>query len=119
MNSEKKHNLWDFIRPFHRASRVYHHTPVIPGRDGNGWCVLELAAADHSRAVIGVFRLANQAEDSYRLRPRGIDPGADYRVTMEPDGTQRIRSGAQLVDEGLHIRLDTPLTSKLVLLEKV
>jgi alpha-galactosidase len=108
-----------FIRPFHRTSRVYHHTPVIAGRDGNGWYALELAAADRSRAALGIFRLANPAEVSYRLRLRGLDPGVTYRVTSEPDQTQRLCIGWQLVDDGLHIRLDTPLTSKLLLLEQV
>ncbi len=107
----------DFIRPFQRDARVYHHTPVIPGADGSGWCVLELAANDSSRIVAGVFRLVNAGQDEYRLCLRGVDPGRSYRVSIEPGGRARSMEGHALAEQGLTIRLDTPLTSRLVLCE--
>ncbi len=109
----------DFIRPFHREARVYHHTPVIRGADGSGWCALELAAPDRSRIVAGVFRLVNADKDEYSLRLRGIDPGRRYRVTMEPTGTVRILDGHTLMEHGLTICLDTPLTSRLLLCDAI
>ncbi len=107
----------DFVRPFHRESRVYHHTPVLPGADGNGWCAIESAAADRSRVVAGVFRLVNAAQDEYCLRLRGVDSGRSYRVTTEPDGVVMRVEGRILAQQGLIIRLDTPLTSRLLLCE--
>jgi alpha-galactosidase len=107
----------DFIRPFHRDARVYHHTPVISGADGSGWCALELASADRGRIAAGVFRLVNAEGDRYRLRFRGVDPARRYRVTTEPDGMIRILDGHALCDSGLPLRLDTPLTSRLLLCE--
>lgn len=107
----------DFIRPFHRESRVYHHTPTIPGSDGSGWCILELASANRRRIVVGVFRLVNAGRDEYCLRLRGVDPGLRYRVTTEPDGMVRTLDGHVLSERGLTIRLDTPLTSRLLLCE--
>lgn len=107
----------DFIRPFHREARVYHHTPVLPGADGNGWCAIENAAADRSRVIAGVFRLVNAIQDEYCLRLRGVNPGRRYRVTTEPDGTVRTLDGHSLAEQGLTIRLDTPLTSRLLLCE--
>ncbi len=109
----------DFIRPFHRTARMYHHTPVIPGADGNGWCALELAAADRSRLAAGIFRLVNATQDEYCLRFRGADPGRRYRVTVEPGGGVSIRDGHSLAEQGMTIRLDTPLTSRLLLCEAV
>ena len=109
----------EFIRPFHRDARVYHHTQVIPGADGSGWCALELAAADRSRVAAGVFRLVNAEADEYGLRFRGVDPARRYRVTTEPDGRVRIMDGQALCDSGLRLRLDTPLTSFLVLAEAI
>jgi alpha-galactosidase len=108
----------DFIRPFHREARIYHHTPVIPGADGSGWCALELAAADHRQIAAGVFRLVNADQDEYVLRLRGIDPGLRYRVTTEPDGRVRTLDGHILAEKGLTVRLDTPLTSQLVLCQE-
>ncbi len=109
----------DFIRPFHRQARVYHHTPVIAGApDGMGWCALEYVAADRSRAVAGVFRLVNADTDTYLLRFRGLDPARQYQVTSEPGGLVSVADGAALLNEGLTIRLDTPLTSRLLLCEE-
>lgn len=107
----------DFIRPFHQDARIYHHTPVLPGADGSGWCAIENAAADRSRIVAAVFRLVNAAEDTYYLRLRGVDPNRRYSVTSEPDGAFMRVEGWVLAQQGLTIRLDTPLTSRLLLCE--
>lgn len=52
-----------FVRPFHRDSRIFHHTPTASGRDPQGWGVLELAAREGPRAGAGVFRQAWPAEE--------------------------------------------------------
>ena len=108
-----------FIRPFVREGRVYHHSPVIPGSDASGWCALEYVADDRSRAVAGVFRLVNAESDMYALRFRGLDPSRSYKVTSEPGGMNSKYNGAVLMEQGLGIRLDTPLTSRLLLCEAV
>jgi len=109
----------DFIRPFHRTARVYHHTPVIPGADGSGWCALEYAAPDGSRAVAGVFRLVNAGEDTYHLCFRGLNPELTYRITSEPGSRSARADGYTLMTIGMDIRLDTALTSRLLLVEAV
>jgi len=109
----------DFIRPFHRQARVYHHTPVIPGGDASGWCALEYVSPDRKRAVAGVFRLVNAEEDKYEFRFRGLDPASRYRVTTEPGGLMAEVDGLALLQQGLVIRLDTPLNSRLMLCEAV
>lgn len=107
----------EFIRPFHRESLVYHHTPEIAGTDGEGWCALEYASADRRRAVAGVFRLFDAGTDSYRLRFRGLDPGRAYRVTHEPGSLVEATDGRALSHEGIDIRLEAPMTSRLLLVE--
>ena len=107
----------DFIRPWHRDARLYHHTPVIPGIEASGWCALENVAADRTRAVAGVFRLVNATEDVYPFRFRGLDPARSYRVTTEPGGLVCERAGIELQEQGLNVRLDTPLTSRLLICE--
>jgi hypothetical protein len=64
-----------------------------------------------------VFRLVNAAEDEFRLRFRGVDPGRRYRVTCEPGGWDSCVAGLDLSQQGLGVRLDTALTSRLFLLE--
>ena len=107
-----------FIRPFQHEALVFHHTPVLTGADGNGWCALELAAPDRGRVAAGVFRLTDAPGEEYRLRLRGLDAGGRYRVTCEPDGGTWTATGHALADDGLAVRLPTPLTSRLFLVER-
>jgi alpha-galactosidase len=109
----------DFIRPWHRDARLYHHTPVIPGIEASGWCALENVSADRTRAVAGVFRLINAREDTFPFRFRGLDPARRYQVTTEPGSVVCEVAGFDLQERGLCIHLDTPLTSRLMLCEAI
>jgi alpha-galactosidase len=107
-----------FCRPIMaNHARVYHHTPDIGVFRPAEWCVLEYAAQDRSRAYAGIFRLSQTGADEYVFRPRGIDAGCDYRVTL--DNTQQTYrvSGHELLNEGVRVLLDAPLTSELLLFE--
>ena len=106
----------EFIRPFLATCRVYHHTPLIRGREPQGWAVLEYVADDDARAMVGVFRLAGPGEDLYHLRLRGVDLARNYRVTFDNSGQSAMMSGLALRNEGLVVRLARPLTSELLLL---
>ena len=108
----------DFIRPFMGQAKVYHHTPVINGVDGEGWCALEYVAPCKGRAVAAVFRLIHAKEDVYQLRFRGLDMGAKYRVCIEPLGESFVAEGSELARQGLDIRLDIALSSQLIMLER-
>ncbi len=109
----------NFVRPFQRTSRIYHHTPTTSGREPHGWGVLELAAPDQSRAVAGVFRLSGPIEREYRLHPRGLDLSRRYRVTCDNAGQSAVVDGFALATSGIPIRLDSALTSELVLFEVI
>jgi len=106
-----------FIRPILAECRVYHHTPFLPVLGEAPWCVLEYADADGARAVVGLFRTSACGDDTFVLRPRGIDAGRTYRVTFDNSGQSATWPGAQLKNEGLRVRLDRPLTSELILFE--
>lgn len=107
----------NFIRPWHRNSRVYHHTPVIEGADGVGWAALEYVSEDKTKAVAAVFRLVNASESVYAFKFNGLDPALIYKVTFEPDGCFIKLKGYELMQLGVEIYLDNALTSKLMLLE--
>jgi alpha-galactosidase len=106
-----------FIRKFVREARVYHHTPVIPGGDGKGWCALEYVSSDRTKAVAAVFRLVNAPGDCYRFVFRGLDSGLNYRLTFEPGGFEAVANGFALSNDGIEIRLESALTSKLILVQ--
>lgn len=108
-----------FIRPILPDARVYHHTPVLPLFEASPWCVLEYAAPDASREVAGIFRLTAPGESSYRYRPRGLRADRRYRVTSDNRGDAAELSGLELGRDGLEVRLESPLTSELLLIESI
>ena len=109
----------DFVRPIHATSRIYHHTPVVKGFEPQGWGVLELASRDRTRAVAGLFRLSDPAEPEYLLRFRGIDPGRRYRVSFDNRSESCEVDGLTLTRTGIVSRLETALTSELLIVEAV
>ncbi|MDE0631372.1 MAG: alpha-galactosidase [Caldilineaceae bacterium] len=109
----------EFVRPIHPTSRIYHHTPVVKGFEPRGWGVLELASRDRTRAVAGLFRLSDPAEPEYLLRFRGIDPGRRYRVTFDNSSESCEVDGWVLSRTGIVSRLETALTSELLIVEAV
>jgi alpha-galactosidase len=110
----------DFVRSWLPACRVYHHTPVLAGyAEPRGWCVLEYAAPDMSRGLAGIFRLAGEAPDTWRFKARGLDRGARYRVTWDGSGQAADIEGWRLAEQGLEVRRSMPLTSELLLFERI
>lgn len=103
--------------------KVFHHTPMLPLADTTPWCVLEYAKADRSTAVAVVFRTScaksGSEPDEYLFCPRGIDPAASYRVQLDSRKLGFSAPGELLMREGVRIRLEQPLTSELVLVQRV
>ena len=108
-----------FVRPFMSTSRIYHHTPAFDGPEPQGWGVLELAARDRTRGIIGLFQLAAPRTPEYVLRPRGLDPGRRYQVTWDNSGCSCAVDGFTLMQSGLVVRLEGALTSELLLFQAV
>lgn len=96
---------------FQRGRFVRLDGPFEGDRDRVGWMVV---TEDRRRAVVGAYRILNRPSSGpERLRLRGLDPGAAYRVTTWPareDGIARAntgeRSGAELMAAGLSLALD-------------
>ena len=108
-----------FVRPFMRDSRVYHHTPSVPGPDPQGWGVIELASRDRTRAICGLFQLAAPTQPEYVLRFRGLDLSKRYRVTSDNAGETFEVDGFSLMRQGTTVRLEGALTSELLVVESV
>ncbi|MEW6753590.1 MAG: alpha-galactosidase [Candidatus Latescibacterota bacterium] len=109
-----------WIRPILIDGRTFHHTPFLPLAEATPWCVLEHARADRGAGVALVFRTSSAKvgpdPDEYVLRPRGLDPGREYRVVLDNEGIQFQASGRELAREGVRIRLERPQSSELLLL---
>ena len=106
-----------FVRPMAGKDLIFHHTPEVNGTQPRGTCILERAAEDGSRSMIGVFNLCRAGEREQRIFPRGIAPNRRYRVTLDNSGTAAEVDGFTLRNEGIRVRLDGALQSELLLLE--
>ncbi|MEI6914452.1 MAG: glycoside hydrolase family 36 protein [Armatimonadota bacterium] len=96
-------------------ARVYHHTPYIGVKSPADWCVLEYGLDDHKKGYVGVFKINPSGPDEYVLHPSGVDRSLNYEVTFDNTGEKVQVSGLELANSGLRIRLESGLTSELIL----
>lgn len=107
-----------FVRPMAGKDLIFHHTPEVNGTQPKGVCIMERAAEDGSRSMIGVFGLCALGERSEVVYPRGLDVGKSYRVTLDNSGATATVSGYALQNEGVRVRLNGALQSELILIEE-
>ena len=103
-----------FVRPMQRNSRYFHHTPEL-SKLLDGFGILEMAEKGAGQGMIGIFRLAEGEKDEVRVYPRGVDPSKTYAVTLDNFGAEAVFTGAELIQNGLRVRLGGALTSELIL----
>ena len=72
---------------------------------------------NRSKGWATIVRMTNGDADFYSFRPRGLDPGRSYRVRFDTTRTAATIPGAQLAQEALRIRLESMLSSELLLFE--
>lgn len=107
------------VRPMINQCRVFHHTPEIRGQEPGGWCVLEYALPDASKAIVGAFRLAGEADSRRTIKLRGVSREKNYTLWMD-NSRERIEiTGRELADSGVTVNLMNPMTSELLLIEQV
>jgi alpha-galactosidase len=118
----------EFIRPLLATCRMYHHAPASAhtGVGSGTWFAAEFASPDRTRGWATVVRLLPTAVDTtdpvgdtYVLKPRGLDPGCDYRVTFDSLNTTAVINGLHLMQDGLSLRLESALESELLLFEAI
>ena len=110
-------NLYkEVIRPILRDCRVYHHTPLTPLIEGTPWVVLEYATPDAQASLGWVFRTSESGDSTYWYKPRGIDFGKTYKVTFSNSGRTITIPGDRLLQEGIPVRLESNLSSELLIL---
>jgi alpha-galactosidase len=98
---------------------MYHHAPVNMHHDfdAGSWFVAEFASPERTKGWATLVRLAEADGDVYVFRPRGLDPARTYRVTVDSVGTSARVEGVRLMQGGLPVRLETALSSELLLFQ--
>jgi hypothetical protein len=102
------------LRPLVRTADLYH---ILPRPDGRKWDGVEYYDPAAAKGVLYLFKPSpGPAAETIRLK--GLDANERYRVRFE-DGTQpaSVQTGAGLMDQGLHVKLDGAEVSELVFFE--
>lgn len=98
---------------------MYHHAPVTSrgGVTSSGWFAMEYTSPDRAKGWANIVRIGRSESDTYLFKPRGLHRGKMYRVKFDSTDEIATVDGWQLVRDGLPIRLESILSSELLLFE--
>lgn len=104
------------LRPLIRDARLYH---LSDRPDGLHWDGIQYWDPDKKRGVVYAFRGSAQNEPQHRFLLAGLDAQKRYRLHFE-DATAADTevAGDVLINSGVSVRLDQPLSSELVFFEE-
>lgn len=106
------------LRPLIRDADLYH---VSARPDGQHWDGIEYYSAPRGRGVLYAFRGSNPGEKTHRFYLQGITSSAHYDVRLldNASAARDVHSGEELMHAGLVVTLAEPLSSALILLQRV
>ncbi len=82
------------------------------------WMAYQLDQPKSGRGMIVVLRRPESPYESARFNLRALEPQTDYRVTNLDTGEETDRSGRELTETGLEVRLQNRPSSALILYER-
>ncbi|MCX5771625.1 MAG: alpha-galactosidase [Candidatus Hydrogenedentes bacterium] len=104
----------DWIRPILKDVKVHH---VLPRPDGIHWDGMFYWSPGLKRGTLYIFRPDAQ-EETTLVHLKGLDPKQDYRAWSEDGSIQPgVRTGSELMGNGLLIRLPARFSSDLIFLQ--
>ena len=106
------------LRPLIRAADLYH---VSARPDGVHWDGMEYVSLAEGRGVLYAFRGSTPDEAAHTFRLKGLQPQARYRIHFRDKGpaANRTLGGEELMDTGLTVSLEAPVSSELVFFRQV
>ncbi|WP_158752033.1 alpha-galactosidase [Acidobacterium sp. S8] len=105
-----------WIRPILQDVEVHH---IMPRPDGYHWDGLFYWSPSLKRGTLYIFK-PNSDTTAQRISLKGLSPTSKYKVTTEDHSTaDATYSGAELMSNGIQIRLPDKYTSDLVYFEEV
>jgi alpha-galactosidase len=103
------------LRPLIRAADLYH---ISPRPDGAHWDAIEYFDSARGRGAVYVFRGSLSEESNHLFQLRGLNPRATYKLSFRDDASQNNALTGRQLASGLKLRLATPLSSEIILLEQ-
>jgi alpha-galactosidase len=104
------------LRPLIRDAQLYH---ISDRPDGVHWDGIEYWDPARKKGVVYAFHGSEPAEPTHTFQLRGLDPAKHYRLSFQ-DETEPDRTllGAELIQAGLPVKLQYPLSSELIFIEE-
>ncbi len=96
---------WERVAPVMMMGDYYPLTEYSLANDV--WIGWQFDLPDEGRGVIQVFRRADSIYQAAQLPLRGLDPSARYEVADVDTGEARVLTGAELIETGVPVRIDT------------
>jgi hypothetical protein len=102
------------LRPLIRTADLYH---LGPRPDGKHWDGIEYFDPRRDKGVLYAFHGTGD-EPAHTFLPKGLHPQRSYRVRFhDRSAADAIRTGSELMRDGVTVRLPLPDSSELVFLE--
>ena len=103
------------IRPLVRNADLYH---ILPRPDGKNWDGIEYYDPSTKKGVVYLFKPSPVA-DTIRLKLRGLESGARYRVTFEDGSNPAMEKTGEELVKGIEMALKGAPVSELIFIEAV
>ena len=105
------------LRPLIREADMYH---VAQRPDGVNWDGMEYYSPRLRRGVLYAFRGAATDQPTHTFRLLGLEPASRYRLKFEDRGAaaNRVLTGQVLMQAGVEVTLELPLSSELISIEE-
>lgn len=107
---------WREIAPFYFGD-YYPLTPYSTGHET--WMAWQFHRPDRGTGMVQVFRRDESIYESARLRLRGLNPAAKYRVHDIGTDSSTVQAGHDLMQQGLHVVMEKQPGARVIVYERV
>lgn len=109
----------EIARPMLPTCRIYHHTPSTKEIQDGGFGIIENASPEGDVSMIGIFTFPCAKTDTVTVYPRGITADGNYEVYFDNTRSKGVRSGTDIINSGIRVRISSVMSSELIVLKKV
>jgi alpha-galactosidase len=94
---------WREVMPYYYGD---YYPLMTTTRDNGVWIAWQFDRPEQSDGIVQVFRRADSAYESVRLKLRGLDPKAKYQITRLDRSEKLEMNGEELMQKGLPVAID-------------
>ena len=105
------------LRPLIREANLYH---ISQRPDGVRWDGMQYFDAQRKRGAVYAFRGSTSSETEHLFLLKGLNPDSSYHLRFHDHSSpDRVATGSELMNTGLHVKRPMPNSSEIILMEEV